>query len=83
MTFVEKFDADMADKLTFFEKSDVNGANTREPYAFLKKEAPNEDASLDIRWNFGKLFSLCGSNRGWFLSMTRIVPLTSSILIVQ
>lgn len=53
MDFVKKFDADMPEKLVFFEKADVNGANTREVYSFIKPLAPNSDDTTDIRWNFG------------------------------
>lgn len=45
----------MAEKLIFFDKADVNGANTREVYSFVKPLAPNSDDTLDIRWNFGML----------------------------
>lgn len=55
--FVKQFDADMPEKLTFFEKSDVNGANAREPFSFLKNACPNDDGTLDIRWNFGKFLA--------------------------
>jgi glutathione peroxidase len=48
----------MAEKLTFFEKADVNGANAREVYSYIKPLAPNADGTLDIRWNFGMLHSL-------------------------
>jgi glutathione peroxidase len=51
--FVKTFDADMPKKLTFFEKADVNGAKAREVFAFLKQSLPNEDGTLDVRWNFG------------------------------
>jgi len=44
----------MPDKLVFFEKADVNGADTREVFSFLKKELPNEDGTSDVRWNFAK-----------------------------
>jgi glutathione peroxidase-family protein len=43
----------MPEKLIFFEKADVNGANTREPYVVLKKICPSDDGTTDIRWNFG------------------------------
>lgn len=52
MKFVEKFDAQ--DKLIFFEKADVNGANAREVFGFLKNKLPSDDGSSDIRWNFAK-----------------------------
>jgi len=32
----------------------VNGANTRDVFAFLKKELPSSDGTKDIRWNFAK-----------------------------
>ena len=42
------------DKITFFEKGDVNGKNTREVFSFLKQALPNSDGSTDVRWNFAK-----------------------------
>lgn len=54
IAFVKKFDPEMPKKLTFFEKADVNGASSREPYAFLKNACPNEDGTTNIRWNFGE-----------------------------
>ena len=56
ITFVKKIDIDMDTKLTFFEKADVNGANTREVYSFVKPKVPNFDGTTDIRWNFGTFF---------------------------
>jgi glutathione peroxidase len=53
LEFVKTFDPSMDEKLIFFEKADVNGAHTREPYLVLKKACPNEDGTTDIRWNFG------------------------------
>jgi glutathione peroxidase len=53
--FVKKFDENMLEKLIFFEKGDVNGANTREVYSFLKREAPNEEGGIDVDWNFGEI----------------------------
>lgn len=44
----------MPEKLDFFEKADVNGANTREVFSFLKSKLPNADGSTDVRWNFYK-----------------------------
>ena len=55
LEFVKRYDTEMADKLTFFSKADVNGAKTREVYSFVKPLAPNSDGTLDIRWNFGML----------------------------
>ena len=42
------------EKLSWFEKGDVNGEKTREVYSFLKRELPNSDGTADIRWNFAK-----------------------------
>ena len=53
LAFVEQ-EFGAKDKIIFFEKGDVNGANTREVFSFLKQSLPNEDGSTDIRWNFGK-----------------------------
>lgn len=52
--FVKQYDPDMPEKLTFFEKGDVNGANTREVFGFLKQQLKDEDGSDTIRWNFTK-----------------------------
>ncbi|KAL3915420.1 MAG: hypothetical protein SGARI_008188, partial [Bacillariaceae sp.] len=52
LDFVKKFDEKMSEKLVFFEKGDVNGANTREVFSFLKEKLPDEDGSQAIRWNF-------------------------------
>jgi glutathione peroxidase len=54
LEFVKKFDENMPEKLVFFEKGDVNGANTREVFAFLKEKLPDEDGSKPIRWNFSE-----------------------------
>jgi glutathione peroxidase-family protein len=53
LKFVERFDPDMAKKLTFFDKADVNGTNAREVYNCIKPLALNDDGTTDIRWNFG------------------------------
>ena len=50
LEFSEKFNA--RDKFVFFEKADVNGKNAREVFGYLKHKLPNEDGSVDIRWNF-------------------------------
>ena len=42
------------EKLTWFEKADVNGKGTREVYSFLKRELKASDGSSDIAWNFVK-----------------------------
>jgi len=52
LKFSEKFNA--RDKFVFFEKADVNGADAREVFGFLKQKLPNTDGSTDIRWNFAK-----------------------------
>lgn len=54
LNFVKTFDENMTDKLDFFEKADVNGANAREVFSFLKQKLPNANKSSDIRWNFEK-----------------------------
>jgi glutathione peroxidase-family protein len=54
LEFVKKFDVDMAQKLIFFEKNDVNGASAREVYSFNKPLALNPDGTTDIRWNFSE-----------------------------
>jgi glutathione peroxidase-family protein len=54
LEFVAQFDPKMAEKLVFFEKADVNGAQALEVFSFLKAQLPNPDQTLDIRWNFGK-----------------------------
>jgi glutathione peroxidase-family protein len=51
--FVSKAEFNGAnEKFTFFEKSDVNGANVREVYTFLKESLPKEDGATDVGWNF-------------------------------
>lgn len=57
--FTKTIDPDMPEKLDFFEKADVNGANTREVFSFLKEKLPSEDGTTGIRWNFSKYLSLC------------------------
>jgi len=52
LEFVKKFDEKMSEKLVFFEKADVNGANAREVYSYLKQALPSEDGTADVRWNF-------------------------------
>ena len=54
LEFCKKFDTHMAEKLVFFEKADVNGAEAREVFSFLKNALPNEDSTTAVRWNFGK-----------------------------
>lgn len=52
LAFVDKFG--LKDDIVWFEKADVNGANTREVYSLLKKKLPSDDGTSDIRWNFAK-----------------------------
>lgn len=52
LTFVDRFD--VREKLTWFEKGDVNGTETREVFSFLKRELPNSTGTSDILWNFAK-----------------------------
>jgi len=50
----DKFGAGTKDKFVWFEKSHVNGKDTRELYSYLKKALPSDDGTKDIRWNFAK-----------------------------
>jgi len=45
-----RYDPEMASKLQFFVKADVNGPNEREVYAFLKRAF----SLNEISWNFEK-----------------------------
>jgi glutathione peroxidase len=54
LEFVKKYDENMAQKLVFFEKAPVNGADTREVFSFLKEKLPDEDGTTAIRWNFSE-----------------------------
>ena len=58
LEFTRTIDPDMPDKLIFFEKAEVNGANAREVFGFLKEALPSEDGTGGIRWNFGTSFPL-------------------------
>ena len=42
------------DNIIFFEKADVNGADAREVFSYLKERLPFEDGSTNVMWNFGK-----------------------------
>jgi glutathione peroxidase len=42
------------DKVTWFEKGDVNGEKTREVYSFLKGMLSANVGNPDIQWNFTK-----------------------------
>jgi len=52
--FTKTIDPNMPEKIDFFEKADVNGANTREVFSFLKEKLPGDDGTTGIRWNFNK-----------------------------
>jgi len=52
LNFVDKYG--LRDDVVWFEKADVNGANAREVFSFLKKTLPADDGTSDIRWNFSK-----------------------------
>lgn len=52
--FTKTIDPNMPEKIDFFEKADVNGANTREVFSFLKEQLPGDDGTTGIRWNFNK-----------------------------
>lgn len=54
LRFVEKKAPGARDKIDWFEKGDVNGANAREVFAFLKRELPDEDGIENVSWNFTK-----------------------------
>lgn len=54
LEFVKKYDINMSQKMVFFEKSDVNGPNTREVYSFLKEACPDVNGGKKISWNFVK-----------------------------
>ena len=58
LEFTRTIDPDMPDKLIFFEKAEVNGANAREVFGFLKEALPSDDGTGGIRWNFGTPSSL-------------------------
>ena len=68
------------DKIVFFEKADVNGANAREVFAFLKERLPFEDGSTNVMWNFGKfLVDHTGNPRERFGSMDPAISMKESI----
>ena len=53
METASKFGA-TPDKIVFFEKANVNGAQAREVFSFLKERLPFENGSTNVMWNFGK-----------------------------
>lgn len=40
--------------MVFFSKKDVNGADARTVFTYLKNELPFADGTSNIQWNFGK-----------------------------
>jgi glutathione peroxidase-family protein len=50
LEFVKQYDEKMPEKLRFFEKNDVNGADAREVFSFLKMKLPNEDETVRISY---------------------------------
>ena len=72
------------DKLIFFEKGDVNGANAREVFSFLKERLPWEDGNSNVLWNFWKfVVDHNGNPRERFGSTTEAItmkPLIEQIL---
>lgn len=63
LEFVQKFDEKMTEKLVFFEKGYVNGAETRPVFSYLKQKLPNSDGSSDVRWNFGTFLQVSGRGK--------------------
>lgn len=54
LEFVEKINPGLKDKITWFEKSHVNGRDAREVFAFLEQKIPGYDGMTSISWNFTK-----------------------------
>jgi len=42
------------ERLVLFSKADVNGANARPVFTYLKNQLPFSDGSTNVMWNFGK-----------------------------
>jgi len=42
------------ERLVLFSKGDVNGANARPVFTYLKNEIPFNDGTTNVLWNFGK-----------------------------
>jgi glutathione peroxidase len=42
------------DRLVLFSKGDVNGANARPVFTYLKTKMPFKDGTTNVLWNFGK-----------------------------
>lgn len=68
------------EKLVYFEKADVNGAQAREVFAFLKEKLPFEDGTTNVQWNFGKfLVDSKGVPYERFGSKTEAISMKESI----
>jgi len=68
------------DKIVYFEKGDVNGANARPVFSFLKERLPFEDGTKNVLWNFGKfLIDHKGIPRERFGSTTPAIDMLKSI----
>jgi glutathione peroxidase len=53
-SFVEKITNGGRERLVLFEKRDVNGANARPVFTYLKTQLPFSDGTTNVLWNFGK-----------------------------
>lgn len=42
------------ERLVVFSKADVNGANARPVFTYLKNKLPFKDGTTNVLWNFGK-----------------------------
>jgi len=42
------------ERLVLFSKGDVNGANARPVFTYLKNDLPFDDGTTNVLWNFGK-----------------------------
>ena len=69
LEFTRTIDPDMPEKLIFFEKAEVNGANAREVFGFLKEALPSEDGTGGIRWNFGTYTGRCKGDAACFKTL--------------
>ena len=50
---IEKFGG-LRDRLVLFSKGDVNGADARPVFTYLKETLPFKDGTTNVLWNFGK-----------------------------
>ena len=69
------------EKMVYFEKADVNGANARPVFSFLKERLPFDDGTTNVLWNFGKfLVDHEGNPRERFGSKTPAMDMKDSII---